>query len=237
AKKTLSPVNGRQGLSLFTALSVWEIAHRWHGVDPNTTDPNNLPLRVQDTLRTLSLALLTQEIPASDPSGLDFGLRSDGPRYDHWLAHASPMERARGYEAVIADHTREHHEAVAGLEVCTEQRRYDRAKLDSVFISMMGIQRFCEQEYVPLPEFWFPGGEVKSDPPLRAEQLDKAACQGIARTLWDSDPTLTIQALSTHPAIQRHGNGAHYKEKTLRKWLSEVDPRSLEAKTGRPKGS
>ena len=233
-KRSDSGLTGARGLTSFIALSVWEIAHRWHNLDPNATDPKNLPFPVQDTLRSLCLGLVQQAIPACDIGGHDFGIVSTGPKYDVWHASASADERVLGYEAAVNKHTQLHQEAVAGLLRCVDQRVYDRQKLDSVYISIFGLVRFCEMNYLPKPEFWFPGESKEVVTPPRREQIDKQVCQGIARTLWDEHPDLTIQTLIKHPAIQRNGNGAQYKEKTLRGWLSEVDPRSAEAKTGRP---
>lgn len=219
----------------FAALSVWEIAHRWHGIDPNTTDPKNLPLNVQDTLRMLCQALLQQEIPACDQIGVDFVIRSTAPRLPQWQAEATPLERAAGYEAFILQCTSEQRSAVTGLERCSRERIYEREKLDSVYVSEGGIQQFCAFYGRSLPAFWFPNDLPEEKRPPRQSQLDKLACQAIARTLWDKDPSLTIRALIEDPAIRRYGNGAHYESKTLRQWLSEVDPRPVEAKTGRPR--
>ena len=232
-KKIASPP-GARGLTTFIALSVWEIAHRWHNLDPNATDSKNLPLPVQDTLRSLCQDLVRQAIPAGDRGGDDFGIVFTGPKYKVWNATASADERALGYEAAVDRHTKRHREAVAGLERCVEQRVFDRQKLDSVYVTIFSLERFCKLNYLPKPEFWFPGESNEVVTPPRREQIDKQVCQGIARTLWDEHPDLTIQALIKHPAIQKNGNGALYKEKTLRGWLSEVDPRSAEAKTGRP---
>src|SRR5882724_1314072 len=104
-----SPV-GVQGLTNFVALSVWEVAHRWHGMDPNTSDPKNLPLPVQDTLRALCKDLVEQAIPASNQMGDDFGTLSTGPRYDEWQSRATSAELHQGYEVAVADYTREHRE-------------------------------------------------------------------------------------------------------------------------------
>lgn len=63
---------------------------------------------------------------------------------------------------------------------------------------------------------------------------DMAVCQGIARTLWDINPLMTIENIRTHKAIQIYGNGQQYRdEKTLRRWISEVDQRVT--KRGRKK--
>lgn len=78
--------------------------------------------------------------------------------------------------------------------------------------------------------------EVHCGKQLRNDQLDKQLCQAIAKTLWDIYPEMTIEDMKKHKAIQQHGNGRLYGGKnTLRGWLSEVDPRPPEKKTGRPK--
>jgi hypothetical protein len=51
-------------------LSVWEVAHRWHGFDPNTTDPNALPLAVQDTLRTITRMQFNHELKVCNKRGV-----------------------------------------------------------------------------------------------------------------------------------------------------------------------
>ncbi|MGH9433894.1 MAG: hypothetical protein ACRD3T_20390, partial [Terriglobia bacterium] len=192
---------------------------------------------VQDTLRALCFALNTQMIPASDKWGADFVILSTAPKRDQWLAQADAAERARGYETALQDFTREHRQAVVGLRICADERRYERSTLDAVYISAMGIQRYCQLERLPLPAFWFPNEVPQSQTPPRRVQLDKVAYQAIARTLWDQNAEFTIQALIEHPAIRQYRNGTQYTEKTLRKWLSEVDPRLPEDKIGRPSKS
>lgn len=51
-------------------LSVWEVAHRWHGFDPNTTDPKALPLAVQDTLRTITRLQFNHELTVCNKRGI-----------------------------------------------------------------------------------------------------------------------------------------------------------------------
>lgn len=78
-----------------------------------------------------------------------------------------------------------------------------------------------------------PNGNTKTNQ-INIRDLDKAVCQGIARTLWHIEPTITIEKIWNHKAIQIFGNGQQYKDpKTLRSWISEVDTR--ENKRGRKK--
>lgn len=60
------------------------------------------------------------------------------------------------------------------------------------------------------------------------EKIDKEVCQGIARTLWDIYPKMEIEAMVDEKAIQIYGSGRlHSRDTTLRRWLSEVDPREV----------
>lgn len=70
---------------------------------------------------------------------------------------------------------------------------------------------------------------------LRRYQLDRIACQAIARTLWDADNEMNIVQVTSHRAIRIYGNGAHYKPDTLRDWVKEYDPRPDGKRGGRPR--
>jgi len=63
------------------------------------------------------------------------------------------------------------------------------------------------------------------------QRIDKAICQGIAKTLWGIYPDMTQEEMVYRKEIQRYGNGKLYSaDTTLRRWLREVDIR--EVKTG-----
>ena len=53
-------------------LSLWELAHRWHGIAP-TTDPSPIPPPVQDALRFLTRKAFHHELALCDESGVVFG--------------------------------------------------------------------------------------------------------------------------------------------------------------------
>lgn len=68
------------------------------------------------------------------------------------------------------------------------------------------------------------------------QRIDKAVCQGIARTLWDIYPDMTIEEMQYHKAIDVYGGGKGYPgEGTVKGWLRDVDPREI--KRGRKKKS
>ena len=100
------------------------------------------------------------------------------------------------------------------------------------------------------PDFWedeklitdlggvFTGKEAQEEqkaPSPNSSLFDQSLCQAIAKTLWDINPNMTIEAMTKHPSILKYGNGALYKGKnTLRDWLSPVAPQHVK-KPGRPK--
>jgi hypothetical protein len=70
---------------------------------------------------------------------------------------------------------------------------------------------------------------IKTDPTerqkLRPDQEDRQTCQDIAASLWNEYEILDLKHMINLPDIQKiAGNGKLYKEKTLRKWLSEIAP-------------
>ncbi|WP_085813172.1 hypothetical protein [Geoanaerobacter pelophilus] len=66
------------------------------------------------------------------------------------------------------------------------------------------------------------------------EQIDREVIQGIARTLWDEYPEMTIEQMYEHKAIRLYGSGhVCCADTTLKRWLGEVDPRAK--KRGRKK--
>lgn len=68
----------------------------------------------------------------------------------------------------------------------------------------------------------------------RDDWQDKQDCQAIAKKLWEENPDMTIADLLRAPQLNSYAR--KYKDKkTVRNWLSKVDPRSKEKKTGRPK--
>lgn len=96
-------------------LSLWEVAHRWHGVDPNKTDVLDLPLAVQDSLRYLCGAVLSGDVPLYISDAID---ASDGN---------GNIYRGVRYYAI--------EELPPALQSCAFARKYDKSVLDDHLIS------------------------------------------------------------------------------------------------------
>lgn len=207
-------------------LSLWEVAHRWHGIDPNRTDSSDLPLSVQDALRYLCKAVLNGELPLYVSDAIDAG---------------DVFREIRYY---FVD------ELPGAIQSCVFAREYDKVVLDGHLISRHSLFERWIRRDEKFPDFWeddrlisdFGGVFVKEEAhkdqkPLGSNSslFDQSLCQAIAKTLWDIYPNWTIEAMTKHPSILKYGNGALYKGKnTLRDWLSPVAPAHVK-KPGRPK--
>ncbi len=269
-------------------LSVWEVGHRWHNEDPNLTDPQKLPLPVQDTLRMLTEALTQDGLHSCSEGGHFYKNHSDLPsRWEYIpqkllkvteevleekdgqkkvrikLERMTPEEAGVGegeidedeeYYQYVTNQTRRHREFVEGLDLCHEKRVYDKAKLESVFLGRYDLFKYCHTHDIELPSFWYGGREInsfkqslaresdaefviegqQSEQKLRPNQINRLLCRAVAQTLWDLHPDMNITEMCKHKAIKQYGNGAPYLEKTVRSWISDLDPRPEEQKRGRP---
>jgi hypothetical protein len=69
---------------------------------------------------------------------------------------------------------------------------------------------------------------------LNIYRRHEEACQKAAKKEWDKDPSLTIPAMCERPEIIRACGGENYVEKTIRRWIKDLNP---DNKPGRPKGT
>ena len=65
-------------------------------------------------------------------------------------------------------------------------------------------------------------------------QRARIACQEIAKSIWKSEPDMTIAKMVEDEAIQRLGGGQYYVSEVVRRWLAEVAPAKVKARRGRP---
>lgn len=213
-------------------LSLWEVAHRWHDFDPNKTDPSDLPLVVQDTLRYLCREVLSGEISLYRPECIDARATDGSGDYYREVRYYLIEELPDAFQG------------------CAFARDYDKSVLDDHLISRHNLFERSIWGHGKFPNFWEDeklitdlGGvfreptaqEGQKAPSPNSSLFDQSLCQAIAQTLWDIYPYMTIAAMTKHPSILKYGNGGQYKGKnTLRDWLSPVAPKHVK-KPGRPK--
>jgi hypothetical protein len=169
-------------LSDIDHLSIWEIAHRWYACDPNISNPEGLPLQVQDILRLITVMQCRQELPVLKVSGVElksertfcdfenFQFEPDlktelGGNYDELteekIEQLSLTIRKDAYFEALDHWSEPHMQATEGLERCFKGREFNKEKLESIHLDRLAIQEFCQKKNMELPGFWFSEQEIK----------------------------------------------------------------------------
>ncbi|MBW4933228.1 hypothetical protein [Marinobacter sp. F4206] len=157
----------------FDHLSIWEIAHRWHDVDPNTSDPQALPLPVQDLLRVITNMQARQFMPVLKKSGVQLKNEQNFISFEAFLSQAEKPENLENQDLwltqVREDYFEQqdrwcakHNEATEGLDQCFRGRVFDKKKLEGIHLDRSAIRAFCREKGLKLPGFWFTKGEKQS---------------------------------------------------------------------------
>lgn len=205
-------------------LSVWELAHRLAGEDPDKWHWPRLPLAVRDNMR-----LLVHEILSAH---LDSILIMEKRRPDS----DNPKE------FYIREYLDEIYACIAGQE-------YPKKLLKFITVDRWAFDLWCEQSGYPRPDFWFsveykwpddgeePEIAPEEEKPRRsANQIAMDQAREMAVEIWSNDSDLTIAEVVRQ--IREAGIAAHFVEKTVRKWVRPVAPPAVRNRPGRPrKGS
>lgn len=116
-------------------LSIWEIAHYWHNLDPRESTSHRLPLKVRDTLLVLSMwcgKKLAYRV--EQKSTLRMEILKEFPRFT-----------ARHYR-----HT---------IKRAIDSKVFGKRFFSNMHVARSQLARLCVSHNQPLPEFWFPDNE------------------------------------------------------------------------------
>lgn len=176
------------------SLTLWEIAHRWHGLDARDAR-DAVPIEVVDTLR--------------------------------WLVDRFGVESFFGREVVDrGGWIRDPDDGISEILYRLHTGVPDGALFDRLTVRADVVYELCIEDGVTPPSFWFPEHAESPAGGLapRGSQEDRIRCRTLAAVLWEDDPTLTAVQVIEHPWIKRHGNGALYKNATIRRWIKDLNP-------------
>ena len=131
-------------------LSLWDISHYWHGVNPQKTLPSRLPLEVQKTMRALALKASKGLYLICKPNGFIYNRLVD-------------QEDQFTISYVRRCYKREFDYAING-------KKYKRKFLSGISMGRKGILIWCKRNNISPPKFWFD----ENDPLLSKsiEELD-----------------------------------------------------------------
>lgn len=243
--------------TLSRSLSVWDIAHRWAGYDPDTFRLR-LPLVVKDYARLLFDEIL------------------EGRLFCETLIQ---VKRPSHSKADPRYYIRSH---LDDINMCIWGKRYKRSLMKWAEIPRDEFEEWCERYSIPLPEFWFPPGWNRSyespwhgpralwvyhiepvepggvsfgfdvpkpdeaeptdetpapaDPEnLRHNQKTKLLVQHMATQLWKEHPDRTIAEMAQDKDLLSYCDAGRYTTGAMRKWLRPVAPHHIKNRRGRPR--
>jgi len=235
-------------LAHIAALSIWEIAFRLYGKDPNQDENVQIPLEVQDAIRLITQEMYHHRLRSCDEKGIENWILEDVVRFeDYESPHASDEnERYQEWYQHKKAALEPHNEAIKDLEEVFQCRKFDKGVLDNIYIFQPTFMEFIKSKDLPFPEFWADEEDhpeiaptnVKPAPKIGKNQINaeinRATIRAVAQTLWDEHPALTIAGLIQHKALQLYGGGKQYSEKYLREMIKDLDPRPETSRKGRP---
>lgn len=209
-------------------LSLWELAHRLAGSDPDKRYWFGLPLLVKDNVR-----MLMNEV-------LDWNLGS-----------SLIMEKRRPDSEIPSEYfIRDHLDAIYA---CIAGRKYPKRLLRFIYVDRGEFGYWCEENGHQLPDFWFaydykrPDGEPQieaeststtngsGDPETPRAQLKqlRRRCRETAQAIWRENSDLPIAQVARK--IHERNIAKQYGEKSVVKWIRRVAPKSVRDHPGRPK--
>lgn len=117
---------------LIQELSIWEISHHWHGYSPDKTDPKHLPADVQSSLRLLAVAGTRGAVFRVNPDSI--WAEFIGPTFLEAYSIVLQWKAAQTFSA----------------------RKFDKKLYDSIKMRREELARWCKENKIPPPSFWFP---------------------------------------------------------------------------------
>ena len=126
-----------KSLQYFDELSIWELGHRWEGIEPDATIPASPPSVVRERLREILIAVHVH-LNVLDEDGYEI------------LDYYVPVIRT-----TVAS------PSLAKLRAAARKRIYDKARLDRVYVRRREVRKWCLMTNIDLPTFWFAPDEIE----------------------------------------------------------------------------
>lgn len=123
-------------------LSIWEIAHRWHNVDPSHSKTvADIPLEVKDTLRNLAAEVYYEHLYS------DLSLEREAKLMKPVFKRNWPLFWKKTWYGVPASHyAQEFHDVM--------NNRIDPDFLQSITVPHWELEYWCKEYQIPFPDFW-----------------------------------------------------------------------------------
>lgn len=235
---------------LVDELSVWDISFRWAGYDPRKFY-FRIPLEVENNFRNLMGAILSAEIDCISISLEKRDYEPDEKIFSiyYWIDDIYGCIAAKDLNKRLLKWA--YIERYAFMEWC-ERRNIPLPQF--WFPEGWNLTYQLPQDELP-PGYWYMrkdwtkeqleeynnavesnrSKEAPVNHSMRPNQAAKAACQQIAKAIWNEAPERTIASVVKDDLIQKYGGAQRYVEATVREWVREVAPLAVSDRRGRPR--
>lgn len=187
--------------------TVWNLAHNWAGIDPDSTDSQVLPQEIQQSIHRIVSAMVRGDLPARTKW---FGIFID----DSFFTFLFDFRHYRR------------------IHKCLHGDVFDKPYLNSIYVRRPGVLAWCEKEYLDPPPIW--RLNEGATPTLVADELDdenqgwyddltdqrkrRVGCLEMAKKLWTLDPDQTYAKIYNHPDMKKYGNPSSFSLEAFKKW-------------------
>ncbi|MGJ8620338.1 MAG: hypothetical protein ACSHWN_08400 [Methylophilaceae bacterium] len=128
----------------FSKLSLWDVCHYWHKYNPQKTDPNNLPIDVQQSIRALTYKLRNT---------LYFKCTLNS------IPHRLFYEEPKSLRLLARDFQRKLKKVYSG-------RSYNKKFLKTLDLGRLSLLMWCQETNTKPPSFWFDEDDPILDKPV-----------------------------------------------------------------------
>jgi hypothetical protein len=233
---------------LIDELSIWDISFRWAGYDPRKFY-FRIPLEVENHARNLIKAVHEAELACESITLEKREFEKDEVKlsFYYWVDDFFSTTSGRFVSRKLLKWASINRYDF--MQWCQRMNaplpqfwfpqgwnlQYELPENDYYPGLMHDLKHWPEDERKAFFENLEKSETEKADLKTRPSQEATIACQMIAKNLWKSDISISINDMVQRFEIQNLGGANSYQDAVVRKWLSRVAPPEVKARVGRPK--
>ncbi len=232
-------------------LSVWELAHRWHGVDP--ASEGHPPYKVLDTIRWLCYAIDTEALPwvnyqwddEQDAAVLN-NVSTEMERADIKEDEDPEIKAQRIIKEIAEQLIKAPSRTIRPPQLLLDLERrglLTRELLSNTFVCDELLKEHCKNQGVAFPTFWDELPKMWADTAHKLVHTERKQRQNrsrmnevisLAKELWAKHPEAERRNdIAALPDMKALLDSIHVSKRTKLDWISKADQRPAEK---RPKG-
>jgi len=195
--------------------SIWQTAFLWLNLDPDKSDPANIPQEAAELIHKIILGYLKKVLVLRRRSGRRVPVDS--------LVFLFRDENF--YRVKLWD--------------CLSKGIYDKEFLSGLYLERANLLQWCEKEFIPFPSFWMPqleednssGSLTDADDEnegwyeaLTERRRQRVTCLEVARKLWKINPNRTYEEVFHHSDMKVYGYPNSFSFNSFKKWARAFAP-------------